>query len=416
MKRAKYWSSRAPTGLVSEMSVAASLNIEDLRRMARHRLPLPMFDYIDGGADDERSLRRNREAFSDYSLLPECLVDVASVDTSTTLLGKQLALPIILSPTGMTRLFHHDKELAVARAAEKAGTLYALSTLATTSLEDVAKTISSPKMFQLYILKDRELTLEFVHRCQASRYDALCLTIDMPVAGNRERDHRSGMVMPPRFGIKSLLSYATHPAWAMRMLTHPEFRLANVAHRVDALGAGAMGLIEYVNSQFDRSVTWKDVEWLRGRWGGKLVIKGILSPADALRARACGVDAAMISNHGGRQLDGAPAPIEMVGRIRDSVGSSMELIVDGGIRRGTDVAKSLALGANACSIGKAYLYGLAAGGQSGVERAIALLRDELVRTMALLGCARIPDIGHKHIVPAGQIKRQAYCGGIPYAD
>lgn len=398
------------------MSVAACLNIQDLRRMASSRLPLPMFDYIDGGADDERSLKRNREAFNDYSLLPEYLVDVGSVDTSTALLGKQIALPIILSPTGMTRLFHHDKELAVARAAEKSRTFYALSTLGTTSLEDVAKTISSPKMFQLYILKDRELTLEFVERCKVSGYDALCLTIDMPVAGNRERDHRSGMIMPPRFGVRSLLSYATHPAWAIRLLTHPEFRLANVAHRVDALGAGAMGLIAYVNGQFDRTVTWKDVEWLRNRWDGKLVIKGILSPADALRARACGVDAVMISNHGGRQLDSTPAPIDMLGRIRDSIGSSMELIVDGGIQRGSDVAKALALGANACSIGKAYLYGLAAGGQPGVERAMTLLRDELSRTMALLGCARIPDIESKHIAPASQTRRPVFSGGIPYAD
>ncbi|SKB95263.1 alpha-hydroxy acid oxidase [Sphingopyxis flava] len=382
------------------MSLARSLNIDDLRRAAMRRLPAPMFHYIDGGSDDETTLRHNRAAFDDWRLLPECLVDVSRIDTGTALLGCRLALPFFLAPTGMSRLFHHDKELGVARAAEKAGTLYSLSTLGTTSLEEVAATIASPKMFQLYILKDRGLTLEFVERCKAARYDALCLTVDMAVAGNRERDHRTGMVMPPRFGPGSLFSFASHPGWALRLLTHPEFRLANVAHRVDALGGGAMGLIDYVNSQFDRSVTWADVEWLRARWDGKLVIKGILSPADAARARDCGADAAMISNHGGRQLDHAPAPVEMLRSIRDRVGAALELIIDGGIRRGTDIVKALALGADACSIGRAYLYGLAAGGQAGVERAIALLQGELVRTMALMGCASIADIGERHLLPA----------------
>lgn len=382
------------------MSLARALDIDDLRRAARRRLPAPMFHYIDGGSDDETTLRRNRAAFDDWRLLPECLVDVSRIDTGTTLLGCRLALPFFLAPTGMSRLFHHDKELGVARAAEKAGTLYSLSTLGTTSLEEVAATIASPKLFQLYILKDRGLTLEFVERCKAARYDALCLTVDMAVAGNRERDHRTGMVMPPRFGPGSLFSFASRPGWALRLLTHPEFRLANVAHRVDALGGGAMGLIDYVNSQFDRSVTWADVEWLRARWDGKLVIKGILSPADAVRARDCGADAAMISNHGGRQLDHAPAPVEMLRPIRDRIGAALELIVDGGIRRGTDIVKALALGADACSIGKAYLYGLAAGGQAGVERAIALLQAELVRTMALMGCATIADIGERHLLPA----------------
>jgi L-lactate dehydrogenase (cytochrome) len=393
------------------MSVARCLNIEDLRRAAKRRLPAPMFHYIDGGSDDERTLRRNREVFGEYQLLPEYLVDVSALDTSVTLLGRKLALPFFLAPTGMSRLFHHDKELAVARAAERAGTLYSLSTLGTTSLEQIAATIASPRMFQLYILKDRELTLEFVERCKAARYDAICLTVDMPVAGNRERDHRTGMVMPPRFGLGSLWSFATHPGWAFRLITHPEFRLANVEHRVDALGGGAMGLIDYVNSQFDRSVTWKDVEWLRGKWDGKLVIKGVLSPADAIRARERAADAVMISNHGGRQLDSAPSPLEMLRPIRDRVGSALELIVDGGVRRGADIVKALALGADACSIGKAYLYGLAAGGQPGVERVIALLRMELERTMALVGCASIKDISEKHVLPTRRERNAAFGQG-----
>ena len=372
-------------------------NIDDIRTAAKRRLPAPMFHYIDGGSDDEWTLDRNRAAFSDYRLLPECLNDVSTIDLSTPLFGQRLNLPFFLAPTGMSRLFHHGKELATARAAEAAGTLYSLSTLGTTSLEDIAAAISTPKMFQIYILKDRGLTLEFVHRCKAAGYEALCLTVDMAMAGNRERDLRTGMVMPPRFGLKSLWSFATHPVWSMNLALHPDFKLANVAHRVDALGDGAMGLIDYVNSQFDRTVIWSDVEWLRSQWDGPLILKGVLSPADAMRARDIGADGLMISNHGGRQLDGAPAPIDLVRSIRQTVGEPMDLVVDGGIQRGTDIVKALALGANACSLGKAYLYGLAAGGQAGVTRVLELLETEVIRAMTLLGCAAIADISERHI-------------------
>lgn len=379
------------------MSLERCHNIEDLRRKAESRLPAPMFHYIDGGSDREWTLRRNSTAFEEYQLLPEVLCDVKDINLSTKIFGQECALPFFLSPTGMSRLFHHDKELAVARAAEKAGIFYSLSTLGTTSLEDIAQTISSPKMFQIYILKDRDLTLEFVSRCKAAGYQSLCLTTDMAMAGNRERDLRTGMVMPPRFGFKSLWSFASHPIWAMNLALHPDFKLANVAHRVDALGSGAMGLIDYVNSQFDRTVTWKDVEWLRTQWDGPLVIKGLMSPEDGKRARDAGADAIMISNHGGRQLDGTPAPVDMIRPFRDAVGDKVELVVDGGIRRGSDVVKALALGADSCSIGKAYLYGLAAGGQAGVERTIELLRTEIVRVMTLLGCSAIPAISSHHL-------------------
>lgn len=374
------------------------LNVGDVRAQARRRLPAPMFHYIDGGADDEWTLSRNRAAFSDYQLLPEYLRDVAAIDLSTRLFGATVALPFFLSPTGMSRLFHHGKELAVARAAEASGTFYSLSTLATTSIEEIASTISTPKMFQIYVFKDRGLTLELVDRCKAAGYEALCLTVDMPMAGNRERDSRTGMTMPPRFGLKSLWSFATHPRWSLNLLLHPGFRLANVAHRVDALGAGAMGLMEYVNGQFDRTVTWSDVEWLREHWRGPLVLKGVLSPVDARRAASAGIDALMISNHGGRQLDGAPAPVDLIRPIRDAVADQLQLVVDGGIRRGTDVVKALALGADGCSIGKAYLYGLAAGGQAGVAKVIALLRAELIRTMTLLGCSRIAELSPRHVL------------------
>lgn len=384
------------------MSLANCYNIADLRLAAERRLPAPMFHYIDGGSDDEWTIRRNTSAFDHYQLLPEVLRDVSSIDLSTTIFGQRCDLPFFLAPTGMSRLFHHAKELAVARAAEKFGTFYSLSTLGTTSLEEVAQTIATPKMFQIYILKDRGLTLEFVERCKAAGYEALCLTVDMAMAGNRERDLRTGMVMPPKFGLKSLWSFATHPHWAMNLALHPDFKLANVAHRVDALGGGAMGLIDYVNSQFDRTVTWKDVEWLRAQWDGPLVIKGILSPADAERAKNVGANALMISNHGGRQLDSSPAPIDLVRPFRDAVGDAVQLVVDGGIRRGKDVVKSIALGADACSFGKAYLYGLAAGGQDGVERALELLKSEVVRTMTLLGCASTADLRESHVIELGR--------------
>ncbi|WP_420464766.1 alpha-hydroxy acid oxidase [Panacagrimonas sp.] len=371
-------------------------NVDDLRARARRRLPAPLFHYIDGGADDEWTLRHNTQAFDDWNLLPSILRDVSRIDLSTRVLGCDLELPFFLAPTGMSRLFHHDKELGAARAAHRYGTLYSLSTLGTTSLEDVAQ-VPGPKMFQVYIHRDRGLTLEFAQRCKAAGYAALCLTVDTPLAGNRERDRRTGMIMPPRLGLRSLLSFAASPHWAWHWLRDPDFRLANVVHRVDALAGGAMGLIDYVNSQLDRSVSWRDAEWLRAQWDGPLVIKGIGTASDARQALAVGADAVMISNHGGRQLDGTPAPIEALPAMREAVGTRLELIVDGGVRRGTHVLKALALGANACSIGRGYLYGLAAGGQAGVERALHLLREELLRDMALLGCTRIDELGRAQV-------------------
>ena len=372
-------------------------NIADLRAAARNALPAPMFHYIDGGADDEVTLRRNTSAFDDYELTPAQLNNIETISLKTRLFGKTLELPFFLAPTGMSRLFHHDKELAAARAAATHGALYSLSTLATTSLEEIAATNPGPKIFQVYILKDRGLTRELVERCKAAHYDALCLTVDTPLAGNRERDLRTGMTMPPRFGARSLWSFATHPAWAFNFLLKPDFRLANVAHRVDALGGGAMGLIDYVNSQFDRTLTWNDAEWLAGEWGGPFVIKGLQSADDARRARDIGATAIMISNHGGRQLDGAPAPVDCINAIRDAVGNDLELIVDGGIRRGNHIVKALALGSDACSVGRPYLYGLAAGGEAGVSRAIEILKTETERTMALAGCNNVAKLSSAQV-------------------
>ena len=264
--------------------------------------------------------------------------------------------------------------------------LYSLSTVGTTSLEDIAAANPGPKMFQIYILKDRGLTKELVERCKAANYDALCLTVDTPVAGNRERDLRNGMTMPPRFGLKSLVDFGLHPRWVLNALLKPGFDLANISHRVNALEGKNMSVIEYINSQFDRTLNWGDVEWLAKEWGGPFVVKGLQSAEDARRARDHGASAIMISNHGGRQLDGAPAPIDSLRDMRDAVGNDLELIVDGGIRRGSHVVKAMALGASACSIGKAYLYGLAAGGEAGVSQALDILKSETQRTLALMGC------------------------------
>ncbi|MBB6123685.1 alpha-hydroxy acid oxidase [Sphingobium subterraneum] len=376
-------------------------NVAEYREAARRKLPAPFFHYIDGGADEERSLRRNSEAFGDIRFNPRTLADVSRIDTSTQLFGRDVAMPLYLSPTGMTRLFHHGKELAVARAAAEAGIFYSLSTMATTSIEDIAAASGGPKLFQIYIFRDRGLSREFVERAKVAGYDALALTVDTPVAGNRERDRRTGMTMPPRFGPESLLSFAMCPEWTFNFLRSPDFRLANVAHRVDALAGGAMGIIQYVNSQFDPAATWEDAAWLVREWGGRFIVKGVQSVEDAVRAKAIGATGIMISNHGGRQLDDVPAPIELLRPIRDAVGPDMELIVDGGVRRGSDVVKAVCMGANACSIGRPYLYGLAAGGQKGVASVLSIFRSEMERTMTLLGRTDIASLDESAIASIG---------------
>ena len=368
---------------------------EDFRKLARRKLPDPMYHYMQGGADDEWSKTNNETAFAKYELLPQTLTGVENIDMTTELLGAKLSMPVYLAPTGMSRLFHHDHELGVAAAAQKFETMYGVSTVATASIEDIAKACPGPKLFQVYALKDRGLTRELVARCKAAGYTALCLTVDTPVAGNRERDLVSGMTLPPKFTPASLLSFALSPEWVYRAITGGGFEMVNISHWVKGDQKG--GVAAYINEQFDRSLTWKDAEWLANEWGGAFAIKGVMTPHDAIKARDHGASAVMISNHGGRQLDCVPAPIDMVAPIRDAVGDSLELIVEGGVRRGTDALKALALGANACSFGRPYLYGLAAGGQAGVERVLGLLQAELERDMALLGCKNITDISKRHI-------------------
>ncbi|MCB1667641.1 MAG: alpha-hydroxy acid oxidase [Porticoccaceae bacterium] len=372
-------------------------NIYDLRLRAKRKLPAPIFHYIDGGAEDEWTLRRNSGAFNDYELIPNYLTDVSNINTATRLFNRHIDWPVILSPTGMNRLFHHQAEPAVARAAAKSGTFYTLSTLATTSLENIAKETGGPKIFQIYILKDRGLTAEFVQRCKVAGYDALCLTVDTAIAGNRERDLVHGMSMPPRFTAKSLWSYATHFEWALNLLLQPQFTLANISSKTHALGTNTTSVADYINNQFDPSICWDDAAWLAELWGGPLTIKGVHSVHDALKAKEIGATSIMISNHGGRQLDGAPAAVDCLPPIKEALKDDLELIVDGGIRRGSHVVKALALGADAVSIGRPYLYGLAAGGEAGVEKALHILKTEVARCMALLGCRTSKDINRRHV-------------------
>ena len=372
-------------------------NIADLRQLARRRLPGPIFDYIDGGADDEVTLERNMSAFSTYEIVPDVLTDVSSIETRTTLFGEPLDWPLMLAPTGLTRMFHGDAELAVARAAAKHGLLYSLSTLGTTRLEALARAFGGPKVFQIYIFKDRGLTAEFVARCKAAGFNGLALTVDTPVAGNRERDRVNGLSLPPRLTLRSMLSFAAHPFWSIPALRGSRFDFANVSHRVDALAGGPMSLFDYIGGQFDRSLTWADVEWLAREWGGPLAIKGVMTPDDAKRAIASGASGVMISNHGGRQLDGAPAPVDQIAAVREILGEGPDVICDGGIRRGSDVVKARALGATACSIGRPYLYGLAAGGEAGVDRALTLLRQEFERTLTLAGVNDVARLSARHV-------------------
>lgn len=369
--------------------------------MARRRLPQPIFDYIDGGSDDEVSLRRNVSAFANYELVPDVLNDVSSIRTKTTIFGQPSRWPLMLSPTGLTRMFHGDAELAVARAAARHGLVYSLSTMGTTRIEEFAPASAGPKVFQIYVFKDRGLTSEFIARCKEAGFHGLILTVDTPVAGNRERDRASGLSLPPRLTPRSLLSFALHPFWSIPALTGAKFDLANVSHRVDVLASGSMSLFDYIAGQFDRSIGWRDVEWLAREWNGPLAIKGVVTPEDAKRSIASGATGVMVSNHGGRQLDGAPAPVDQIEAVRDALGDGPDVICDGGIRRGSDVVKALALGATACSIGRPYLYGLAAGGEAGVNRVLALLGEEFERTLALAGVNDVAKLTRRFIRKEG---------------
>lgn len=372
-------------------------NIEDLRRLARRRLPRFLFDFVEGGADDEVTVRANREAFGRYGFRARSLVDVSTRDLSTTLLGQRLELPVILGPVGLAGLLAPSGEVLAARAAARKGALFALSTMSVCTIEEVAAAVPTPGWFQLYIWKDRGITRSLVERARAAGYSALCLTVDVPAMGNRERDVRNGFVVPPRFTLTNALDLLMHLGWVLRMTRSPRVTFGNFEDSQALTRRDAVSVAAYTAQQFDSSVTWADLEWLRGLWPGPLVLKGISCAEDARRAVEHGVQALIVSNHGGRQLDGLPAALDVLPEIVDAVGGRAEIILDGGVRRGSDVVKAIASGARACMIGRPFLYGLAADGQSGVELALELFRKEIDRTLMLLGCPRLEQLDASYL-------------------
>ena len=379
------------------MSLEDNFNFEDFRRVAKKKLPAPIFHYIDGGSDDEVTLKRNTDSFSKCDLVPNILASVGEPDLSTEVLGSKIDMPLFLSPVAMQRLFHHEGDKASARAAEKFGTFYSMSTMATSSIEEIANTSSGPKMFQIYIHKTQGLTDNLIDRCKSSGFNAMCLTVDTIVAGNRERDHKWGFTTPPKLTLKSLMSFATHPMWTINYLTHEKFQLPNVSQFVKKSSSIAKGVMEYINEQYDPAMSWKDAEYCIKRWGGPFALKGVMSVEDAKRAIDIGASAIMLSNHGGRQLDGSRAPFDQLEKIVDAVGGKIEIIVDGGIRRGTHVLKALSLGATACSFGKGFLFALSAGGQKGVEIMLQRMKEELRRDMILLGKKNIGELSKENL-------------------
>ena len=372
-------------------------NFDDFRKLAKNKLPSPIFHYIDGGADDEVTLKRNTDSFNKCDLIPNVLTDVSNVDLSTTVLGKKIDFPLFLSATAMGRLYHYQGERATAKAAEKMGTMFGISTMATVSIEEIGDLTNSPKLFQLYIHKDRGLTDNLIERCERANFDAMCLTVDTVVAGNRERDHRTGFSTPPRLTLGSLLSFILHPEWSLNYLFHEKFKLANIVHMTEKGSSIDRSVMGYINEQFDPSMNWKDAEYCVKKWKKPFALKGVMSVEDAKKAIDIGASAIMISNHGGRQLDGSRAPFDQLTEIVDAVGDNIEVILDGGIRRGTHVLKALALGAKACSFGKGYLFALGAGGQNGIESMLQIMKAEIKRDMTLMGCRSVKELNRSKV-------------------
>jgi len=380
------------------MNLNDCYNVEDFRKLAKKKLPSPIFHYIDGGSDDEVTLKRNTDSFNKCDLIPSVLTDVSNVDISTTVFGKKIDFPLFLSPTSMHRLYHHEGEKGSARAAEKLGTIFSMSTMATTSIEEIGNLTNGPKLFQLYIHKDKGLTDNLIERCQKAKFDALCLTVDTVVAGNRERDHRTGFSTPPKLTLGSLLSFALHPSWSFNYLLRKKFELSNLVHMTKKGSSIERSVMGYINEQFDPSMNWKDAEYCVKKWKGPFALKGVMSVEDAKKAIDIGASAIMISNHGGRQLDGGRAPFDQLAEIVDAVGNKIEVILDGGVRRGSHVLKALALGATACSFGKGYLYALGSGGQKAIEIILEKMKSEIKRDMTLMGCKSVKDLNRSKVI------------------
>ena len=384
-----------------ERKLDRAANIDDLRVIAKRNLPGGVFDYIDGAAENEEALARSIRVFEDVLFRPRVLRDMSSVDLSTTLLGKLIPFPLALSPTGFGRISDSQGELAVARSAARMGVPYTLSTLGTRSIEEIAAVSDGPKWFQVYVWKDRGLVKEMINRAGAAGYETIMITVDFATLGRRERDIRRGFTLPPKLGLDTIVDGIMHPRWTMDFATSDPIRFANVTGAGDEKdGTDAVALGPYVAEQLDASLSWSDLEIFRDMWPGTLMIKGVQDVEDARIAADLGIDAVALSNHGGRQLDSSPAPFELLPATVDAVGDRIEILVDGGVRRGADIAKAVSLGATACMVGRPYLYGLGAGGERGVDKALGFLHDEFERTMKLIGAASVAELGPDFVQPA----------------
>ena len=380
-----------------ERRLAHAANVDDLRKIAQRRLPGGVFDYIDGAAEDERTLAANAAAFANTAFSPRVLRGLSSIDTSATILGKPSAMPLIFAPTGFTRIADPQGELAVARAAARAGIPYALSTLGTRSIEEVRAVSDGRLMFQVYAWRDRGMVKEMVQRAADANYEALMLTVDTAVLGRRERDVRRGFSLPPKIGLRTFVDGAVHPAWTLKFVMNEPIRFANVVGSDKGDGESPVNLAQYINSQFDPALSWADIDWLREQWNGPIIVKGIQSVEDAVHAASIGVEAIALSNHGGRQLDGAPAAFSLVAPVADAVGGRTEIICDGGVRRGSDIVKAVAAGATCAMAGRPYLYALGAAGERGVDRLLQWFHGDMTRTMNLIGCGEVDQLDRSYI-------------------
>lgn len=372
-------------------------NFGDFRRLAQRRLPAPIFHYIDGAADDEVTYRRNTAAYDDVDLVPNVLRGASNIDMSVEVMGQKLAMPLYCAPTALQRLFHHDGERAVARAATQHGTMFGVSSLATVPVEEIAALAPGPKMFQFYFHKDRGLNDALLERARAANFNVMALTVDTITGGNRERDLRTGFTSPPRLTLDSLWSFATHPAWAWHFFTGEKFDMPHLSGHINEGTHVAVSVGDYFSTMLDPTMSWDDAEKLCRQWNGEFALKGIMSVEDARRAVDIGCTGIMVSNHGGRQLDGARAPFDQLEEICDAVGDKIDVICEGGVQRGTHVLKALSVGAKAVSGGRLYLYALAAAGQAGVERALELFKTEIERDMRLMGVQRIDQLSRANL-------------------
>ncbi len=372
-------------------------NVKDFRNLAKKRLPSPIFHYIDGAADDEITYKRNTDAYEECDLIPNVLSGVDKVDMSTTVMGQKLDMPLYCAPTALQRLFHYEGEIGVAKAAEKFGTMFGISSLGTASIEEISNLVKTPKLFQLYVHKDKGLNKALIERCKESNFEAMAVTVDTAVGGNRERDLYTGFTIPMKLKLNSVASFMLHPKWAIDYFTKPKWELSNLKDHISE-GTTVMTTIgDYFTKMLDNSMSWKDIEKINQDWGRQFAIKGIMSVDDAKKAVDVGASAIMVSNHGGRQLDGSRSPFDQLAEIVDAVGDKIDVICEGGIRRGTHVLKALSLGAKACSGGRMYLYALAAGGQKGVEKSLSNLRNEIERDMKLMGVSNVKELTRKNL-------------------